>query len=148
MYVILFAVVLFKHDLRNILCLLYCNLFQKSGEKKIRLVPSMEVFLSQTKLSQCLHLGSSNPKELMITLMDCIFSREVLARSSAKWTRRAHNAKAQTYALPSAVVAAVKEFVLNEFKKEDGQPCLTDTELITRLINMQLPGELLKCEFY
>lgn len=78
-------------------------------------------------MSHALHIGSQ-PRKLVIALLDILFSREQLARSSCTGARSAVNAaySLKTVGLPSNAVKAIKTFVLNQFKKDSGEPCLTD----------------------
>ncbi|KAH3693444.1 hypothetical protein DPMN_080876 [Dreissena polymorpha] len=64
---------------------------------------------------------------MTISLLDVLFNREQLAKSSAKGSRKAHNASISTSCLPSVATLAVKHFVLNAFKKDNGEPCLSDS---------------------
>ncbi|XP_052820526.1 uncharacterized protein LOC128246383 [Mya arenaria] len=86
-----------------------------SDVRKVCLVPDLEVFISQAQLSQVQHLGASNPRKMTIALMDIMFTRDQLAKSSAKGSKRAHNAKIDTVKLPSTAVLTIKQFVLNHF---------------------------------
>jgi hypothetical protein len=107
---------------------LFYFMFQSNGVKKVRLVPSMDVFLSQQQISQALLAAGGKPRKLVLYLLDSFFSREILGKSSAKGARNAHNASVQTKALPQIVVGAVKEFVLRTFRKEGGEACMMDKE--------------------
>jgi hypothetical protein len=59
--------------------------------------------------------------------MEIMFTREQLAKSSAKGSKRAPDAKIDTVKLPSTAVLAIKKFLLNQFKRSDGTPCLEDS---------------------
>ena len=95
--------------------------------RKVRLVPDLEVYVSQAQLSQVQHLGGSNPRKMTIALMDILFTREQLAKSSARGSKKAHNAKIDTVQLPPTATLAIKQFVLIHFKRSDGTACLEDS---------------------
>ena len=72
---------------------------------------------------------------MLINMLDIFFTRETLARSSAKGTRVAHNNLAGLSKLLNAVVlSALKEFILKTFKKGNGEPCLTES-IFNEVIN-------------
>ena len=99
-------------------------------------MPDRDVFLLPAQLSEADLKGAEKPSLLIIALLEVFFSYEVLAASKAKGTRTAHNMKIEedTQPLPVEVTSAIKSFVLKQFKKPNGTPCLTDKEM-TDVIN-------------
>lgn len=94
--------------------------------KKVQLHPDYEVYLTQGQISQVKQTGAANPRKMTIALLDVLFTKEQLARSSAKGSKKAHNASFVSMPLPGVATQALKEFVLNSFKKDNGEPCLSD----------------------
>ena len=99
-------------------------------------MPDRDVFLLPSQLSEAVLKGAEKPSLLIIALLEVFFSYEVLAASKAKGTRTAHNKKIEedTQPLPVEVTSAIESFVLEQFKKPNGTPCLTDKEM-TDVIN-------------
>lgn len=91
------------------------------------------MYLAPGKVSAALIIGDT-PRKMTIALLECIFPKESLAKGKCKGIRTAHNAKEESKALPGTVLSAIKEFVLNKFKQDNTQPCLTDKEF-TEIIN-------------
>ena len=90
-------------------------------------MPDRDVFLLPAQLSEAVLKGAKKPSLLIIALLE-VFSYELLAASKAKGTRTAHNKKIEE------VTSAIKSFVLKQFKKPNGTPCLMDKEM-TDVIN-------------
>ncbi|KAK3600541.1 hypothetical protein CHS0354_036100 [Potamilus streckersoni] len=93
-----------------------------TGVKKLRLVDNIDCFVTPPQLSQALHIRNQ-PRKLVISLLDTLFTKEQLAKSNATGTRTAHNSSMKTSALPNL---AIQGFVLKQFKKDNGEPCLSE----------------------
>ena len=93
-------------------------------------MPDRDVFLLPAQLSEAVLKGAEKPSLLIFALLE-VFSYELLAASKAKDTRTAHNKKIEedTQPLPVEVTSAIKGFVLKQFKKPNGTPCLMDKEM-------------------
>ena len=107
------------------------DIFQPNGQKKVRMVPGLDVFLTPAQLSQAMLKAGTNPRLLIGALLEVFFSKEVLAVSSAKGKRPAYNNKTgeTSMALPESVVSAIKQYTLIQFKKPSGEPCLSESAM-------------------
>ncbi|XP_013410728.1 uncharacterized protein LOC106173933 [Lingula anatina] len=110
-----------------------------NGALKVRLIPESEVYLTAQQLSQRIQKAGTNARKLIINFLDVFFKREVLAISSAKGKRVAHNSKLadsgeKTEALPEEVLNAIKRFTEKHIRKITGQFSLTDA-VMNNVIN-------------
>ncbi|XP_041370889.1 uncharacterized protein LOC121384526 isoform X2 [Gigantopelta aegis] len=105
-----------------------------TGAKKFRLLSDHQIFVTSQQMSLIKQLGI-NPRKLMNVLLDMLFSKDILAISSAKGSRRAVNKASgmDSRQLDVDIIAAIKEYTLREFKK-DGKACMCESDM-NNLIN-------------